>query len=339
MSAEQTTRGDGIGVVQRLARSLAYRTNRMLTSARDKATLARQRRMIRTNEEEFGRVYQEIEKRQFNTMAARRANLPKDQASAVADELDRTGLACWRGLFADEGFLASAREFTRTVGDLADQAFARDTSGAADIMDEARHLRYARADNISAFGGRTYGRSRAYWTASYGPDPSGILSRVAGDETIAAVLESYLGTRPVQVAVLAERLVPSVEGDDWHIDCYDDQVKAMILLDDVGMEQGPMRYKLGSHRCTTPAKRELLFELFRKGDDWAYPSPRVVTAMPGEIAYCTGKAGDCYFFDTLGIHSGTRCLSGERLALVVYPVVWTMRAQALSVLTSPHSSN
>jgi hypothetical protein len=90
----------------------------------------------------------------------------------------------------------------------------------------------------------------------------------------------------------------------------------MLLPSDVGPEQGPMRYKLGTHQKPSPRVDHFFYQYFRKGIDFCYVSLGVVQKAPGEEKLVLGRAGDCIFFDTTGPHAGSRCEAGERVALV-----------------------
>lgn len=118
--------------------------------------------------------------------------------------------------------------------------------------------------------------------------------------------------------ILVERLTPSIESDHWHIDKVSEGYKAMILLKDVTKENGPLRYKTQTQGTRSFLKKKLLFETYKYGLDFAYPPSPAVSRSPEETFYGVGKTGSCIVFNTLGIHSGTRCLSGERLAIVFY---------------------
>jgi hypothetical protein len=128
----------------------------------------------------------------------------------------------------------------------------------------------------------------------------------------------YYSSNITLSGILVERLTPSIESDHWHIDRTSEGFKAMIILKDVKMENGPLRYKTQTQGTKSFLKKKLLFETHKYGLDFAYPPFPAVNRSPEETFYGVGKAGSCIVFNTLGIHSGTRCLSGERLAIVFY---------------------
>ena len=80
-------------------------------------------------------------------------------------------------------------------------------------------------------------------------------------------------------------------------------MKFFIYLSDVGAENGPFTFVVGTHEH----KRD-----WRQGRrDDAY----IARAYPGAIKPVTGEAGDLIVADTVGYHKGERVQEGERLML------------------------
>lgn len=118
--------------------------------------------------------------------------------------------------------------------------------------------------------------------------------------------------------ILVEKLSPSIVADYWHIDSASEAFKAMILLSGVTIDNGPLRYKLKTHHTGSFVKKKTLHEIFKYGLDFAYPPAPILDKSEQATWYGVGEVGDCIMFNTLGFHSGTRCLAGERLAIVLY---------------------
>jgi hypothetical protein len=95
----------------------------------------------------------------------------------------------------------------------------------------------------------------------------------------------------------------------WHHDMEDRQLKALLLLSDVGESDQYMTYVLGSHRALHPYPRFLKNRL-----DFDYCR----TYLPQlAVAKTLGRAGDVFFFDSNGMHSGNRSRGAVRDALFV----------------------
>jgi len=137
-----------------------------------------------------------------------------------------------------------------------------------------------------------------------------------------------------------EWIVPSdLNHNGWHKDTVRPQLKAFILLGDVGPDAAPMYYARGSHLCRTDFEAEVARRLTAHGTspDPSIPRrglhyPAIVGGNPGylsddeakndpthidwepvvlggtvyEKTVCTGSVGDVIFFDSCGFHSGNR---------------------------------
>ena len=126
---------------------------------------------------------------------------------------------------------------------------------------------------------------------------------------------------------------------DYHIDHWKIRFKAFLLLDDVGPEQAPFVYVVGSHRE----------EPWRKRQDWRYQSredegaivnPEQVERIRRKYGFeervVTGTAGDLILANTRGIHRGTVLEQGTRLHLVTLfgmngPPEYACRAEQAAV--------
>ena len=132
---------------------------------------------------------------------------------------------------------------------------------------------------------------------------------------------------------LCERLKPANIPDYWHIDGILDQYKAMILLEDVGEEQGPMFFKPATKSLLNKELRPLLHTTYAYGRNWGcYPTYKIIDDLGIDTYKATGKAGDAIFFDTLNVHRGSICEKGNRLGLVSYLGLETSKNQILRLL-------
>jgi len=114
--------------------------------------------------------------------------------------------------------------------------------------------------------------------------------------------------------VMAEVMVPNGVVENWHIDCFRKGCKAFLYLNDVGEPQGPLRYVKGSHRT-----KELHWQIFRVGRsglDQAYFDEESNSRFDSDGVLVTGSANTLLVFDNRGIHAGSKCSEGMRIALV-----------------------
>jgi hypothetical protein len=267
-------------------------------------------------------------------MAVARPSGSREIASLAADLLSH-------GLSHSKGAFLSGRQIPEMVA-YAKECLARwEVKRAAlgigewRLTDEISGCEYwypTRTSDPDSTNPEVFGRRRIFFPDRGGTTGIDCVDAFYCDPMLLEVGEARYGGPCSKLGVLLELLTPSIEGDSWHIDAIEDQYKAMILLSDTKMSNGPLRYKIGSHLSSEPGYLRLLHSIFKYGLDYAYPSKGVVDKLSGEVRYGTGEAGDCIFFDTSGIHSGTRCLDGQRLALVVYLKVNSQKNATLSAL-------
>ena len=160
------------------------------------------------------------------------------------------------------------------------------------------------------------------------------LKPIIEDPRSLAVVSKYWGVKARVYRLMFEEATPDVKlrGGEWHIDVFNDQMKVWLLVNDVGPENGPTRYKLGTHEINHPNKILIFHNGFRHGDAWCYPGSIIANSIPGELAYVSGRAGDCYFFDTTGMHSRTPCREGKRLVMVLTYYIPTLRNRFFHLL-------
>ena len=267
------------------------------------------RTLLASNQQLFIRVYDRFDARsrpQSSPVLTDASN----PLNRVVQDLHRDGFARWPGLFSGEDFLKEARKQTLEALSLSTQAF-ESSDGRRVIRDLKRQWEFWRG--IDPNDGRT---RTMIPNDTKGVRPSAI-QKVMEDSRLQQVVDRYYGqvNKAWCKYVLCEQLHQTPVSDVWHFDKLFDQIKVMILLSDVGPENGPIRYKLGTHRRPKQIDH-FYYHTFRSGLDFAYPPKPMVDQLPGEVVLGTGQAGDCLFFDTLGIHSGTPCLKDDRLILV-----------------------
>ena len=102
----------------------------------------------------------------------------------------------------------------------------------------------------------------------------------------------------------------SVNHIDWHIDTNVPELKIMILLENVGLNNGPMKFLKFSGDLSNNYK--LRENLFLKG----VINKANRTKSPNDWLTCTGEEGDGLFFDTRYHHSGSNVINGRRINLV-----------------------
>lgn len=150
--------------------------------------------------------------------------------------------------------------------------------------------------------------------------PNGRAKILAEREDLRGLASEFLRT-PAEVAfVMGARLVARPRnlgsGGGWHRDTEEGhQFKAIVYLTDVGLENGPYQYLLGTNRGTSMMASTLSFGVRKR-----YSDSEVRRMLEGGARLQTfcGSAGTVLFTDTLGIHRGAPIQGGQRLALTTY---------------------
>ena len=114
----------------------------------------------------------------------------------------------------------------------------------------------------------------------------------------------------------------SGSGGGWHVDSYQRQLKFIIYLSDVALENGPFEYVIGSHKLSR--KIALLVKNIFKADLSRFSENEVEAMLKtGDTQAFTGRAGDLLIVDTSGLHRGMPIRQGERFAITNY--MWPRR--------------
>jgi len=143
-----------------------------------------------------------------------------------------------------------------------------------------------------------------------------IIEQIYSHKKLIALVSTYY-QYPVYVKeVVFERLTPGLSHEPWHFDRTRDQFKVMIPLTTVGLDNGPMTYIPGSHQFTN-ALAESYSGSFTVNGEQPYLVSKRLADLPRDRVVCTGQPGDAIFFDTLGVHTGSRCQVNHRDVIVV----------------------
>lgn len=269
------------------------------------------RRWIR-DENAFSDGYRQLTEQRF-TRRKRGDRRMGDQETVVEDivrQLRETGFARWPGFLSAEQIASGNDEMERLeakwhehFADACDNANVDDAASGATYT----HINFAE-----------YRRLRVNFLQSKVRKASSapvLVGDLLACEPLSEVASRYFDHDTTTNYLLAERLEPSPKADNWHIDRIVDQLKVMILLTDVTPDQGPLRYKLGTHR-PRPELMSVYHRMFGNGVSDGYLETELAERLSGEVVFGTGKAGDALFFDTLGVHSGTMCRADFRRAYV-----------------------
>lgn len=136
------------------------------------------------------------------------------------------------------------------------------------------------------------------------------IQKILQDGQLLALAANYLNSNPVVIGSrlyfsLAHKKREFLTPENWHVDAEDGLrfVKLFIALSEIGPNNGPTGFILGSHlnlpRKFYSGRRFFQEELNRN--------------FKGNFVEATGEKGSIYFVDTRGLHRGTPVLEGHRL--------------------------
>lgn len=176
---------------------------------------------------------------------------------------------------------------------------------------------------------------------------------IISDQRLNKIYQLWYNNEDVEISrATMDWLVPApVNHNGWHIDILSNQLKAMVLLSDVTLDNGPMYYANGSHRIKNSFELKMKHATFIHGiskkhclgerhgnnicaieggnvtyvsDDFVNNNPSVldyenivIDGQEYEKTVATGKRGDVIFFDSCGYHSGNICKDGMRLDIIL----------------------
>lgn len=176
---------------------------------------------------------------------------------------------------------------------------------------------------------------------------------IIADERVNQIYQLWYKNKNTEInRATMQWLTPAdINHNGWHIDVLSNQLKAMVLLSDVNLNNGPMYYANGSHCINNDFELKMKHATFMHGlsknhclgtrhgnnicaitgGNVAYVSDDFVDNQPLKLDYddividgqtysktvATGKRGDVIFFDSCGYHSGNICQEGMRLDITI----------------------
>lgn len=177
-------------------------------------------------------------------------------------------------------------------------------------------------------------RIRVYWRYNQADIPLPIR-KLMFDASFRDLIADYYNIKNIEnidcPMIVAEKLLPSTSWEKWHIDRISDQFKIMIPLHDIGENMGPMYYLMKS-QTPKKARKSIYHSIFTNGVGANINLEKVIAKESGKIVSTICKTGDCIYFDTFGIHSGSQCLEGERNILMLYFSINSKKNKRLSYL-------
>lgn len=168
---------------------------------------------------------------------------------------------------------------------------------------------------------RRTGRVRMFFSAA---DPAQeswptVVKRYFHEQRWRGLAQGHFNTEDIVAGVpyfMAEVLTQGPHLEPWHIDCLRPTLKAFLYLSDVGAEQGPLRYIPGTH-VLDDERHHLFYRICNGGLGHAYFSEDENRRLDARGTSVCAPAGTVVAFDTQGLHSGSFCMSGMRVALVI----------------------
>lgn len=124
---------------------------------------------------------------------------------------------------------------------------------------------------------------------------------------------------------LRDRIGRVSSSDTWHFDRphWQHKFKAFLYLNDIGSEQAPLRYLIGTFR-DAPWRRHQERNIWRFGKHGPFGHfhlhevEHLIESEGLNEFVCEGKAGTLVLFDARGLHRGTTLISGRRILLGNY---------------------
>jgi len=151
------------------------------------------------------------------------------------------------------------------------------------------------------------------------------IARFHKDPFLHEIGERYLQSELINSHTLGARLIPKDNnlgsGGGWHRDSvFRQQYKSIIYLTDVGPDNGPFEFVLGSHKPSTIyssiKKNGFSANQNRISNDQVQSFLAAHPPLKSQIF--TAKRGTVILVDTSGIHRGRPITEGTRYALTNY---------------------
>ncbi len=170
------------------------------------------------------------------------------------------------------------------------------------------------------------------------------IRKFASEPRFMEIVRRYWHVDPSTIHVGGVRLTPCPTDDAWHIDSICDQMKVMLCVSEVTSDNGPMIYKLKTHDHPR-VLHDWYFNAYRYGKSDAYGKKSAENRKGSDYAglgniqaesIClAGKPGDCFVFDTRGVHMASACKQGTRWVAIAGYALETRRNRALVSLKKP----
>ena len=253
--------------------------------------------------------------------------LTNQKIKSVSDELKIKGISVWPQFYPKEKTSALATLANKCLDSTKKWIMSSNDTFSVHKDEELG------CEHLGSRRSLLTGRTRTRFINERSEHKSDLVNGLFNDLRINQVGRLLFNAHSFKSYFLFEKLTPSSIPDYWHIDGILDQYKAMILLEDVGEEQGPMFFKPATKDFLGNKLSPMLYSTFAHGRSWGcFPSIDIVDGLGISTYKATGKAGDAIFFDTKHIHRGSICKRGHRLGLVSYLGVETARNQVLRLL-------
>jgi len=245
----------------------------------------------------------------FDGQLDRNSNFEPD----LLNELQRTGFVQIARAF-DENEVAQARKFVLELYENArsqvDQRDPKRTEIFVRWEEGPIGIEHDRRSGRTRFFFRDVERQRKLY-----PD---LVAKFVDIPECHALAQAYFDTLnivPNLPYLMAEVLEPAESIEPWHIDCIRPTLKSFLYLTDVGADQGPLRYLSGTHHVDEERHR-LFYRICNGGLGHAYFESAENRRLDSIGQMVTAPANTLIVFDNRGLHSGSFCRSGLRIALV-----------------------
>lgn len=251
------------------------------------------------------------------------------QVREIAQKIKLDGFAVWPKMFVDDRSFHSTKQFGL---DLHQEFLASIPTSTGEYDNDTDTPGRINSRNGGYFfmgaGLNDQGRYRTHFPGNIFPTGIPQVDLFHNHPKVKAVIDHYFEAPSKEVYMLYEHLKPAMEEQIWHRDGLTDQLKVMVLLDDVTDTDGPLHVLRGSHKAHDFLFPHVKSWLHRTKNHADTPEEQIVLAGLEEwVGY--GKKGDAIFFDTGILHHGTPCTNGTRHNVILTYVAPTLRTHVM----------
>lgn len=155
---------------------------------------------------------------------------------------------------------------------------------------------------------KEYGYSRLFQLKNFNPR----IENFIDNKIIQNIASAYYQRDSFPYHSCAQKSM-SIDGCglDWHIDDFLPRFKALVYLQDVGIDDGPFAILKGSHKVFWKkliSIHKMYNENYNAGS--IFPDDTLKKINFEEVK-CTGKAGDLFLVDVCGVHRGLPIKNGH----------------------------